>query len=158
MSKYIYPHTIGIGISMAPNFKGMVQRHRHIYLLRKVVCLFCLYVESSKPWHPHHALGIVEKPSMSKRCIEVIWYCLDLKCENYWILNNFVKINSTKWKPNILRKLRQAIDILGKPLMSGISWRWFHNFLDLRGEILNFQEMKSYHWKLYIYITIELYH
>jgi hypothetical protein len=43
--------------------------------------------------------------------------------KSYWILNSFVKENLTKSKVKILRKLGHALGIVGKRLMSGISWR-----------------------------------
>jgi hypothetical protein len=57
--KNTHPHTIGIGISMASNFKGMVQRH--IYLLVKVVCLSCQELQTMTPalcsWYCWKALN-----------------------------------------------------------------------------------------------------
>jgi hypothetical protein len=45
---------------------------------------------------------------------------LNLQCKNYYVLNNFVKNNSTKSKLKVLRKLGQALVTIGKLLMSGI--------------------------------------
>jgi hypothetical protein len=39
------------------------------------------------------------------------------------LLNNFVRENSTKSKLFLLKKLGCTLDIVGKPLMSGISLR-----------------------------------
>jgi hypothetical protein len=80
MSKYTYPHTIGIGISMASNFKGMVQRH--IYLLWKVVCLFCLSCQELQTMTP---------PLCS-------WYCWKALDEQKVHWGDLAVFKPTMWK------------------------------------------------------------
>jgi hypothetical protein len=91
-------------------------------------CLFVLFVTltSLKPWRPYHALDIVEKPLMNKGAMS--WfhnvYTYDAS-ESSWILNNFVKENSTKL---IFNNFKNWGKLLWKALYEWISIRQFHNF------------------------------
>jgi hypothetical protein len=53
----------------------------------------------------------------------VILQCLDFQCKSYGTLSKIVIENSIESRLNCLGKLGQALDIIVKPLMSGISWR-----------------------------------
>jgi hypothetical protein len=58
------------------------------------------------------------------------------KSKSYWILNKFFIEKSVKLK--IFRKIGQDLHIVGKPLMSRISWRWFHYFQTSDGGDIEF--------------------
>ncbi len=88
-----------------------------VYVIRKIICFPCW----NFPNHgtPCHALGTIRKLSMSRGAPK--WFGSVRRCmvhNSYWILNNFVKENSTKSKPNILGKFAKAVSSVGNPSLS----------------------------------------
>jgi len=60
-----------------------------------------------------------------------------LKIQTFW------KWKFNKIETNILRKLGQTLGIVGKLLMSWISWSDFANFRHKERDILNFEQILS---------------
>ncbi len=76
-----------------------------IYWQGQCVCdaLFCL-AESLRDLPHHsascHTLGVFEKLSMSKGCIDLVWKCLAIRCGSYSLFEPFSqwKLNNWHWK------------------------------------------------------------
>ncbi len=74
--------------------------YMYTYILRKVVCLFDLFVtfRSLKSRHPSTAFFVPWKALDGYRCMEVVSWHLDQWCGGYWVLNNFVIKSSINTK------------------------------------------------------------
>jgi hypothetical protein len=94
-----------------------------------VLVCFVLHVEISYTLVSPPLLFL---PLESSRWVEVCRHGLIMWCKSWWILNNFFIKNLIKSKLNFLEKLGQGLHGTKKTLTSGISCRWFHNFLNLR--------------------------
>jgi len=133
--------------SHGPTLKGALLGLFHSGLaegcLLVLVC-FVFHVEISYTLVPLPLLLLLLE---SSRWVKVHRHGLIMWCKSWWILNNFVIKILIKSKLNFLEKLGQSCHATKKSLTSGISCRWFHNFLNLRWKrcpILN----HFYHKKL----------
>jgi hypothetical protein len=88
--------------------------------------------------------------SMSRGHTKLVWSCLHLMVQHFWISNNFVKKKSTKL--NIFRKCGKTFSNIGKFLMSEIFSTYFIIFTLRWGRywiLRNFSHYKLFYFILF---------
>jgi hypothetical protein len=92
---------------------------RVIYQLKWSI-LFCLLRWELPNNHgaPCCTFDTIEKPSMSKRCFEVVSKGLGIWCKSFWIFNNIIIENPIKSKLTYETKLGSGS--VGKPSMGKV--------------------------------------
>ncbi len=123
-----------------------------IYLWRKVVCLFVLFVplKSHKPWYLlSHILDPLWKPLMTRGCIEFCFIMFSTyKWRSYWILNNNLIKNSFESKQKAQGNLCAFLVSLESPWWIGFNESNLWNFktLMMSIKVSNTKLNKLYEW------------
>jgi hypothetical protein len=105
----------------------------------KVVCfvLFC-HAEISQTTTSWHTLGTFGKFSMSRGALNLVWDCLELWCESYWLLLHFLNENEIKSKLKTLLEFGVFLVLLESP------W-WF------RFNKVYFTIFRAKVWKIFMF-------